>query len=771
MRRMLARGKVNTMLYLRFIRSLLVAVAMFMAGAAAVSGADPNLHSGSLPKSLSSTDSSDYYSARMIERYRELNLSMSSEQVLTFASSTLWAGTIDLAKRDNALYALNDNGLQVFDVSDIADPQLTASIYLGYGDGRNMMRLGEDHLFLARYDELHVFDVSVPLEPQHVSVRHLEGRIADMELIGDRLYLGIHSLPWEYEDYPSFYVLDVSDPLQMETIGKYESPSTHKDCVSFAIGEDYIYAANSTDLRIEIISVADEKNPVWVKSILYSSPPYDVMLHEDHLYVVSDGKILKYQLTDPVSPSLVDTYNASPVSSIQTRDTLLYIRDSRGLRICVFDGPGKLDTLSTYLFRWARRVVVTSDYLLLVPEGTHGFTILDASDPTSLEPLCSYSHNIYDIRGLAVKGDYAYVGNIYNVAYGEDRIGLYVVDVSDREAPELVRKEATGDVLYEDVYVHDTLLISFGYPRSCIYSIADPAQPELLSQYTHEFSQQTLNCRIVDTLMYLVSCGEWLEVLSIADPVNPVPVGSAKPDGELICARNVSFSGGTVYVLGIEAFYSGFATAGLYTYDISDLEAPLQIDHLPLAEGMLEDMWGMQITRRGNSLYLTTGESGLTILDVSDSRRPDIIANFAPEGEIIKGLGLRRNYAFVTGWSGIYVLDISSAANPELVQVVPLPGNPYEISIDDEWLYVTTASGFHIFHLELPDVLCGDIDWSGGVDIDDIVALIEYVFQGGTPPDPVEAGDVDCSGGVDIDDIVYLIAYVFQGGAEPCAGC
>ena len=62
----------------------------------------------------------------------------------------------------------------------------------------------------------------------------------------------------------------------------------------------------------------------------------------------------------------------------------------------------------------------------------------------------------------------------------------------------------------------------------------------------------------------------------------------------------------------------------------------------------------------------------------------------------------------------------------------------------------------------------GDVDGSGGVDIDDIVYLIAYVFQGGPEPQPLQSGDVNCSGGTDIDDIVYLIAYVFQGGYAPC---
>jgi hypothetical protein len=65
-------------------------------------------------------------------------------------------------------------------------------------------------------------------------------------------------------------------------------------------------------------------------------------------------------------------------------------------------------------------------------------------------------------------------------------------------------------------------------------------------------------------------------------------------------------------------------------------------------------------------------------------------------------------------------------------------------------------------------ILCGDADFSGGVDIDDVVFLINYIFAGGPPPDPYESGDADCSGGIDIDDVVYLINYIFASGYDPC---
>ena len=64
--------------------------------------------------------------------------------------------------------------------------------------------------------------------------------------------------------------------------------------------------------------------------------------------------------------------------------------------------------------------------------------------------------------------------------------------------------------------------------------------------------------------------------------------------------------------------------------------------------------------------------------------------------------------------------------------------------------------------------ICGDADGNQLVNIADVVYLINYVFGGGPPPDPLLAGDVDCNALVNIADVVYLINYIFGGGPDPC---
>lgn len=62
----------------------------------------------------------------------------------------------------------------------------------------------------------------------------------------------------------------------------------------------------------------------------------------------------------------------------------------------------------------------------------------------------------------------------------------------------------------------------------------------------------------------------------------------------------------------------------------------------------------------------------------------------------------------------------------------------------------------------------GDCNGDGGIDISDVIYLINYLFIGGPAPDPVQAGDANLDGTVNIADAVYLINYLFIGGPLQC---
>ena len=62
----------------------------------------------------------------------------------------------------------------------------------------------------------------------------------------------------------------------------------------------------------------------------------------------------------------------------------------------------------------------------------------------------------------------------------------------------------------------------------------------------------------------------------------------------------------------------------------------------------------------------------------------------------------------------------------------------------------------------------GDVDFSGAIDIADLVYFVEYSFASGPPPQPTtSAADLDCGGTVDIADLISLVEYSFSGGPHP----
>jgi hypothetical protein len=65
------------------------------------------------------------------------------------------------------------------------------------------------------------------------------------------------------------------------------------------------------------------------------------------------------------------------------------------------------------------------------------------------------------------------------------------------------------------------------------------------------------------------------------------------------------------------------------------------------------------------------------------------------------------------------------------------------------------------------DFVPGDANADGIVNVSDAVHIINYVFCGGSPPDPYAAGDCNCDGIVNVSDAVWIINYVFAGGPAP----
>lgn len=77
---------------------------------------------------------------------------------------------------------------------------------------------------------------------------------------------------------------------------------------------------------------------------------------------------------------------------------------------------------------------------------------------------------------------------------------------------------------------------------------------------------------------------------------------------------------------------------------------------------------------------------------------------------------------------------------------------------------ITTGVDFN-----LPSaIIRGDANGDGIISAGDVVYLINYLYRGGSAPDPLEAGDLTCDGIVNSADVIYLVNYLYRGGDPPC---
>jgi len=138
--------------------------------------------------------------------------------------------------------------------------------------------------------------------------------------------------------------------------------------------------------------------------------------------------------------------------------------------------------------------------------------------------------------------------------------------------------------------------------------------------------------------------------------------------------------------------------------------------------------------------------------------------------------------AWQSGYSDNPFLDAGSGNIIRLFFTVSpeaLPGQETVIDFEgyNEYLPQFLGSIYGFEHLYTPgtgkitvgiDALCGDANADEAVNISDAVSIINYVFVGGNPPDPIQVGDVNCDGSCNVSDAVWIINYVFVGGDEPC---
>jgi len=155
---------------------------------------------------------------------------------------------------------------------------------------------------------------------------------------------------------------------------------------------------------------------------------------------------------------------------------------------------------------------------------------------------------------------------------------------------------------------------------------------------------------------------------------------------------------------------------GCRIYDVTDPDSVYEIASFDATNGeyprFVQDIWFYRdylyfgLTRDPSTISLWMG--GVTIFDASDSINPVFVSEVYAAGDV-RNIYLQGDLLYVVSkdtriWEpdtvyqgSLFVYDISDPSNPQLLDAVEPPGNPMDVYVNGEYVYVGTGDSLLIY--------------------------------------------------------------------------
>jgi choice-of-anchor B domain-containing protein len=266
-----------------------------------------------------------------------------------------------------------------------------------------------------------------------------------------------------------------------------------------------------------------------------------------------------------------------------------------------------------------------------------------------------------DIWGYAVDGvEICFLG-----AYSE----THIYDVTDPTDPVLLEVIDGPDSIWRDIKTYGTHAyivnddLGLGGPGIQIVDLADPLNPVLVNEVDVDF--ETAHNVWIDVeagLLFAVGAdfdGTYIYDLT-ADPVNPT-----------LIYVHTGFYTHDMYSRDGVAYMAAIYDGDLVTMDMTALPGAFpELDRIQTDGAFTHNVW---LTQDGN--YAVTGDevSGgpMTVIDVSDPANLSRVTSWAPPNDpsaTMHNVIVRGNLAYI-GWynAGFHVVDLTDPSNPQEV--------------------------------------------------------------------------------------------------------
>jgi hypothetical protein len=313
-----------------------------------------------------------------------------------------------------AYLASGSDGLHIVDLSDPANPvPLSTSSTEWWAD---KVAVSDTHAYLIG-NALQIFDVSDPADPDVLGDYERPNFVLDVVVDYPYYYLA----GWD-----KLWVVDMTDPVAPAVLGSSDLSTSNLWLRRLSLsahpqtGDPLIYAANQ-GAGVEILDVVDPSNPTLLGG--YPAPVdnevNDVFAVGPYAYVVTDddgnGRLRILDVSNPANPDEIEVYDTpGDAQRVFVADDVAYVADGKeGLRLIDVsdpESPAELDHIDPPVGGSTDVVWVDGDQALVGSNTESGWWLesFDISDPANPTPLANQQGTGH-LNDIEADQDYAYL--------------------------------------------------------------------------------------------------------------------------------------------------------------------------------------------------------------------------------------------------------------------------------------------------------------------------------------------------------------------------
>ncbi|MFK5925583.1 MAG: hypothetical protein QM483_03030 [Desulfuromusa sp.] len=547
------------------------------------------------------------------------------------------------------LYLASEHGgLQVLNLKEPQYPRLT-KVYLVGRSIINITRSGTA-LYLS-CGELGVSIMQILQNGllQHVADIAIESHALACQVFNGFLYIAAGK--------SGLLIYDIRQPQQAKLV-RVVRPGSFISKLVVSGSSLYLPVAGN---KVEIYQLAEPQLPHLTGTLQLAEEPYDLIAHQQRLYIATENEVLSYDITTARQPQLLHQWtDFGSAKKLFAGLDHIYISDSfSGLRVigCGVDGFPDYVNLNIDPLTLS----ATADYLY-VAGSNKGLLIIDKSMLMPRQVIQTFNTSGM-ARDLLIKKNWLYVA--------DGRGGVVLRNLEDEDATFMTLTPRWGGAF---AVRRELLFVAQAKKGIEVFDISDPGKPKLVTAWPE---LQAMRLAVSGNYLLLSKGISGIELVDISDIQHPI----SKDLLPNVHPLDITADGKLVYIASKKQ--------GLLVYEIKEDEKLNRLSRLQTPYPMNQFDLAVAVQVQAGIAYVANGNSGLLIVDVSKPKAPFILNSIAIPG-LSKAVKVVGNKAFITSHlGGISIINIEDPEKLILLASIPMLGLSRGLQVVDGLIYVT----------------------------------------------------------------------------------